>query len=527
MLRNFHISSSYIYAAAGAALVLVVFTTVGLLPTIHNAVIPQPWPDNLEEILGQQSALSPRIIPSNPPTTTTSTTNHTSTLLSDSLSNKPHLILHFGPAKTGTTSLQHELSLWKDRMLELDNVLYGGAYYGQHAERLGRLPVMGNFMDFSFACQRAMAQARHEWESTSQQQQQTPSSKRHHATLKEHLLGTVPCFQEVYQDLQTHHLRGTSLIFSNEKKSTIPAWKSNIHGYHGQPVPLDWLSLAAALGDEWNFVFVLGHRPYLDWIPSAKTQDDKYSPNKPRMKNWPDKGGREVRPLFPRETLVDHNETYDIFWENTLANMHQEPQALEASQLLPDNYWGRYPIPFLHSTEMYDRMVPYISIRFLHLYDPVPMRTNFLCHILPNSPRSCQASREADEQGQAEVVLNLGAAHTDWNWFDKLTMAALAQGMLKTERARYSLVNKVKRQHEEVWNRTLFDFPRKCPSRAGLYSLWDHSWKSEKGMLGDQANLTLHMELFLRNIRNAKYCEIDAWKTLQRKEWEQFFREIS
>ena len=47
-------------------------------------------------------------------------------------------------------------------------------------------------------------------------------------------------------------------------KSTAEAWQK-APGYPTR-VPLDWLSIAAALGDEWNFIFVLGYRPYLDWV---------------------------------------------------------------------------------------------------------------------------------------------------------------------------------------------------------------------------------------------------------------------
>lgn len=227
---------------------------------------------------------------------------------------------------------------------------------------------------------------------------------------------------------------------------------------------------------------------------------------------------------------MEYNGTYDAFWESTLAGIRHGPKKdfHGPNVLVDDNYWGRYPIPFLHSTEMYDRIAPYVPIRFLHLYDPVPMRTNFLCRILPNTPRSCRASKEADERGSSEpLVLNSGAGRADWSWFDKLVLTALARGMFQTNRTRYNVVNKVMTEYEVVWNRTLLELPRKCPDQGALYSLWDHSWKGEKRMLGGKANLTLHIELFLRNIRNAKYCEIDASKTLQRKEWKDLFREIS
>ena len=78
------------------------------------------------------------------------------TLLSDSMPGKPYIILHLGPAKTGTSTLQNEMTAWKDQVLELDNVLYGGAYYAS-GEHLGRSDVQGHFMDVNFECNGAMA----------------------------------------------------------------------------------------------------------------------------------------------------------------------------------------------------------------------------------------------------------------------------------------------------------------------------------------------------------------------------------
>ena len=198
----------------------------------------------------------------------------TSTLLSDSMPDKPYIILHLGPAKTGTSTLQNEMSVWKDRVYELDNVLYGGAYYvpGKH---MGRLEVQGNFMDADFKCNGAMAKARVEWGKLSFQRKRT---------LKEHLQNSVPCFNDILSGLQPYHANGTSLIFSNELLSMESAWR-RIPGYNHK-VPFDWLSLTEALGDEWNFILLIGHRPYLDWLPSAKAQIDKYTQYKKRMNAW-------------------------------------------------------------------------------------------------------------------------------------------------------------------------------------------------------------------------------------------------
>ena len=122
---------------------------------------------------------------------------------------------------------------------------------------MGRLELQLDFMDLTLTCSRAMATARIEWE----QQQQNNNTTM---TLSESLLEHVPCARKLVNALQPYRDKGTSLVFSNEVKSTIMNWKV-LPGY-SHKVPQDWFSLAALLGEDWNFVLVLGHRPYLDWV---------------------------------------------------------------------------------------------------------------------------------------------------------------------------------------------------------------------------------------------------------------------
>ena len=218
--------------------------------------------------------------------------------------------------------------------------------------------------------------------------------------------------------------------------------------------------------------------------------------------------------LFHNDSLVSSNETFT-----------HDNRRVSKRDLV--NYWRSRVQPFMHSQQIHRYSSPYIPIRILHLHDPVSIRTNFLCNIMPNTPRSCQASMEADERGKSELAhMNIGKATADRIWFDQLVTTAVEQGMLNTSNTtlRARMVNKVKHQHEVLLNRTLFDFPRACPNQRALNLLWDCSWGKEQLLLGDRANLTLHKELFKRNIENAKYCSIDPLETLKRKEWELFFK---
>eukprot|EP00977_Amphora_coffeiformis_P018532 scaffold6562_cov163-Amphora_coffeaeformis.AAC.19 len=490
-MRNRCFSEGKIRHSHALLLSLIIFGPLSALNTLIYFT-PRAPPENLEEIF--EKPLD-HVKTLEDPTLRRPTT----TLLSDSMPGKPYIILHLGPAKTGTSTFQNEMSVWKDRVFELDNVLYGGAYYvpGKH---MGRLDVQANFMNADFKCKDATGKARVQWDKLSR-----------NGTLKEYLQNTVPCFDEILSGLQPYHSNGTSLIFSNELLSVESNWK-RVPGYNHK-VPFDWISLAEALGDEWNFILLIGHRPYLDWIPSAKAQKDKYTQFKRWMNAWPGQGGRVFRPLFPEERLVSPNET-----------LTQPDRRVSRDDLA--RYLSSKVDLFMHSTQIYEFSSPYIPIRILHLYDPIPVRTNFLCNILPNTPRSCQASIEADMRGKSEFAhMNVGKAKADRIWYDQILTRAVGEGMWKTSGSptRARMVNKIKHLHEVLLNRTLFDFPHKCPDHEALKYLWDFSWEREQMMLGGRANLTLHQELFQRNIESAKYCNIDSLKTLEQEDWKQFF----
>ena len=189
-------------------------------------------------------------------------------------------------------------------------------------------------------------------------------------------------------------------------------------------------------------------------------------------------------------------------------------------------YWNQNVGAFLDSTKIYDATVEYIPIRFLHLYDPTPVRTDLLCNILPNTPRSCQASIEEDKKGVSELAhMNQGKA--DRIWFDQLAVEAVEQQLVHPKVARRgSLTIACMRHHETVLNRTMLDFPHRCPHRDAILAMWDISWEKEKELLGESANRTRHLEILRQNLKSGKHCNIDAKQTVLQEEWKAFFAEF-
>ena len=240
-------------------------------------------------------------------------------------------------------------------------------------------------------------------------------------------------------------------------------------------------------------------------------------------------GGNTLRTLFPPDTLVGPQQTQ---WhandemltqgEPKLRNNRQKSQQWKS-------HWNRNFFPFMHSSTVYDLSQAYIPIRFLHLHDQVPIRTNFLCHILPDvTPNACRVSRIADQtQPSALAHMNSGQEQAHRIWYDHLAVQAVQAGLIDYNQVSRATVTEACRQHHEVMhNRTLLDLPHGCPSRQALRALWEYSWEKEIAMLGSQqANWTRHLQIFNRNLAAGKYCNINAAHAVQQPEWRDFFQQ--
>ena len=234
-----------------------------------------------------------------------------------------------------------------------------------------------------------------------------------------------------------------------------------------------------------------------------------------------------MRTLFPENALVGPNETVwdmdeSVLFHRSLAKL---PTFRNWRQHLHRNYY-----PFMRPSSIAFLSKSFVPIRYLHLYDPIPIRTNLLCNILPNTPRSCQASLEEDLKGESLLAhMNAGQLYVDRIWYDQLATEAVDQNLVPASAiSRKKLTDGCREYHEIVKNRTLFDLPHRCPKPQALLLLWKMSWETEKRMFGaNQANRTLHVEIFRRNLALGKYCNIDAEKALEQKDWQDYFQSVT
>lgn len=169
-------------------------------------------------------------IPTNPPGSESKLHAQTT----HSLYRQPRFILHIGPHKTATTSIQCALYQYRKDLQELDSILY-----------LGKV-------DEKFC------QVRADGGKTGQDER---------VRKMESCFKDEKCWQGLEGEWGSHRANGVDLVLSKEG---ISDWASANHSKVEWRQQF-WPKFIQAL-DGWNVTVVLTYRPYFEWLPSAFNQ---------------------------------------------------------------------------------------------------------------------------------------------------------------------------------------------------------------------------------------------------------------
>ena len=177
--------------------------------------------------------------------------------------NKSRLVLHVGPPKSASTSLQTDFTLLQDT-LKVDGYEYKGRTYSKFTSAAGKKSLKRVDSDVQ-RIGRHMFKHCH----------QTPRKK---------------CAEGFVRELNnilnnTKHCR--NVIISDE---AYALWTEK-----------DVLALREALNDTWEVLVVIGYRRIFDWLPSTKFQRERVDRWGAFKSNWPGPGrqGKQLEPLFP------------------------------------------------------------------------------------------------------------------------------------------------------------------------------------------------------------------------------------
>ena len=386
--------------------------------------------------------------------------------------NRPYFILHVGPPKTATTTLQTEMTKY-GRNLKLDNYAYMGQIMRNDENLFDHWhgAILKILKDRE--CQVAVNKARLEGNDWPE------------------------CWQDFIELLQKRRDDGHNIIYSEEDFAIKYA---HLGGELGR-APIDWPSLKMVLEEQgWEPIIIVGYRRLYEIMPSAKQQWDRWTRNNEGLVLWPPEG-RVLQPLFP--------------------GILKDPR-------LYDGYVPKYiprTIQWSYTDHLIQSISPHLPVRLLNMHDPLSIRSTFLCRVLPYAPNACRQS-QIDDAKQVELHKNTEESL----FYDAIvTEAAAREWFDKSKFDRHQVVLALRDYFEQERGENPNDLPLVCPNTTQLEVLLERSLVKEEQILTRPIAETMrdeHIKGFWKAVQKHKFCWIDVDKTLEDDHWREFFSEI-
>jgi hypothetical protein len=410
----------------------------------------------------------------------------------------PYFVIHMGPPKTATSSIQEELtSRHQQSLLEADNYMYVGAYL-----KAGKLLKFANY-SASNAIKQAMTDLTcHSAVHKARATHNTMVSTTNNTNTTTVTIPYPKCWHNFLQALDESE--GKNILISQEIMSfRLMKTKTGL-------APVDWEALQQALSGRWNLLVVVGYRRLTEWVPSAKQQNERWSLQKPAMNGWPGLGngkGQHSQPLFP----------YALEFISVIDGSKRRPKWLHNN--------GRM-FKYLYTNnviELLDAAAPNIPVKILNLHLPETLLVSFFCQVLPGAEKNCASSRQlAAAAGASEKRVNPAQSAA----YDMLATAAAGQGLVdRGAWSRRAVAVAARGYHERVLNRTRWIL--QCPRERELKLYLNSSLRVEEELLPDfyatDAGEKQHRADFSAAVARKKYCWIDANAVLKQSVWRDFF----
>jgi hypothetical protein len=388
---------------------------------------------------------------------------------------RPYLIMHIGPSKTGTTTLQLD-SVNLGNVLKADRYVYLGRYQEPRTRIAANIPYL-------FRNDECLEQITDYFATSNTNAKATD----------------VLCWKERVQGIQRYQKSNISIVLSDEiysYQNKISKVCRNESSYYA--------TLRRAYQQEedgWNWIVVATYRRYAEWLVSnAKEQNDKHCLHEDAK--WMEEGnGKPCHKVWP---LVDR-------W-------HQRPTATGNGYVNLDvtvPLWQRHGIP----------------IRILNLHDAPPrddITTSFYCDMVPHAPHACQYSQHRPAPSRHNSKSVLEAAYNDIVW------AAAKVGLFDVTRTtRYEATQALRQFGTLHGIAEMTDLPLACPTPRLLDSLLNKSLALERVLLPDFFQSPLgesqHRASFWRLATERKeFCWVATDQLLRGKTtWNQFLEALT
>lgn len=387
-------------------------------------------------------------------------------------SQKPKLILHVGPRKTATTSIQ--LSVLSLRNNEYSPFLKEDDYEIVNSNWSDVISIIENcFLQLPKNCSTI------EWDRM------------------------VAQLDEIYD-------KGKNAIITNEAFSLVPKTNEVREMFH-------------SLEDKWNVTVIMVYRPYETWLPSIYRELRAQGMMAMGSKAW-------RRFTYHLSYDVSFVEFFERSWmknSDAISNFHQKDEQKELV--------GRGEIEGLQlgdpleTKELYDYIFGPANVITFDLIEQANKKRDIVerftceglkaantCKFIQSRKRSPKRRRQGLIYDFEEDLIVMTAYRQ--NITKQMNLARWGQiGCLRVERdpAR----RKLKKFMEEK-NMKMEDFPKKCVTDESSQKIKERSWKMENGLSSNPRTKQQFDSDFERERIN--FCSVDAEKVLQKEEIKNF-----
>ena len=376
---------------------------------------------------------------------------------------RPLFVLHIGPAKTGSSTLQ-ERFLAMSPFLNRDGYTYQGPY-AFHA-----WPALN--LGLKQECQNQVALTK-----------QQLGTKNASTAVSASAALDVPCWKQFISWLEYFYESGMNVVLVDEDLSfqQVTNLKAN--------TPFDIDLFLSALKD-WDILLTATYRRFWDWLVSSKSELD-------RMHSWPNP--HKKCPLSFDEWL--------------------KPMLTAQGRAGTENGWHfQYLDSAMARLTTLQRSSSVSPIQIVDMAGSKDIEVAFLCDVLPNATSACtEISRVEPLYSNPSPPVN----------YDVLACSAAQEhGLVQvtTQAQRAALTTAMEKFHQTVLQKR--PLPERCVSNATLHLLWTESQRLERELVPSifaSRDLSEEQSLFWQAASKGKFCTIDTRAFLQDAEWKQFF----
>lgn len=386
---------------------------------------------------------------------------------------KPLFVIHIGPVKTGTTTLQCALQSLSQDLLSLDKFVV--------AETESCRPDTPSTLSNLTYTKGGVAT----YDNVLLGKAFAPGCL---GQWSQNVTGMPACWIDSYERFARQHAQQNhSIIISNEILSQVTS-----------KVPVEFVyDLVESLHD-FQVKIVVTYRPWFEWVASLQDQTTKGFLEKYR--DWPGHGNTRARKL----------ESLQHYIGRQLSNRRR--QHLPAQSF-----------PFVDDAIQIFQNDSRIQLEILDIREKGDLITNFVCEALSGATNTCNKlksgnSKHHDDKNKAE----------NRQWYDMLAVEAYEKGLVSS-RSRLHVFKRIRDFQETRLNKSSTDFAKACPSETFLKRIWRETLRRQKNIRPKQQHGHIQRKLritFDKAVQSEKFCTINATAVLEDQQWINFFERL-